>query len=354
MVVTERPNEAMHRTTATDAFRHSFALFVLVSDRSRGKGRSLHFLHFMLSLWSRCRTETLDLTGLSVAMARTHSAPASQHGRSAASDTMQIWRAAIALTIAATLLPACATRPQEPLRTEGTPARLRRPAAVYMLGFFNNENAQRFEPSPIDYSPMVDFAQFYSSLGGRLAEAGLELIPLDQLDLERVPDESSVQQIHRSLYKTLVVLRAFLLGLPGPADFDGAPMPGLVSFKQEPPDWAKRGGAYAVIGLETTVGHTGSGHVLRSGLAVLRLQPDGTYVDVVFSIYDFTNINADKLSILVSESIAQLHPASRAQTREEESATSHRGPPVAEHRLAADALEGRAPLKHQRSAGGAQ
>ena len=90
-------------------------------------------------------------------------------------------------------------------------------------------------------------------------------------------------------------------------------MPGLVTVETDSPEWRATGATYVVIGLETTVGETGTGHVLRSGLAVLRLRPDGAYERIAFGTYDFTNVNADKLSDLVSDLIGRLQQdASRA------------------------------------------
>jgi hypothetical protein len=217
------------------------------------------------------------------------------------------WQRAVPLIAAALLASCSSSRPSTLPRAELTGDR-GVPVVVYVMDFFNNENSQRFEPKPIDYSHMIDLRQFYSLAKGRLAEDGIRLVEIDDLRITALGElaEGDRQQIQLSLYNTLVIPRAFLLGLPQPAGFKGAPMPGLVALKSEPPDWRANGAIYVVVGLETTVGVTATGHELRSGLAVVRLQPNGEYQDIVFSTYDFTNIDAAELSVLVSDSVNRL------------------------------------------------
>ena len=83
-------------------------------------------------------------------------------------------------------------------------------------------------------------------------------------------------------------------------------MPELVTLKRDPFGWQKAGALYAVIGLETATEQIAAGYVLRSGIVVVRLEPDGEYRDMAFSRCDFTNVTAQELARLVADKVEVL------------------------------------------------
>ncbi|MBI4680632.1 MAG: hypothetical protein HY753_05350 [Nitrospirae bacterium] len=176
---------------------------------------------------------------------------------------------------------------------------------IFIFGFYNNENREKFSPAFINYTSL-DLNETKARLTVSLAKEHILFYPSPMIISELFGNNPEIKdQLRQAIDDTLPIIDEYIqTGIFNESKAIKITFPSIVDLSTRNVQWDGRFPSYLVVGLESQM-HDKPDHTLGSGIGIVRFSGTGKYTAMSIVPYDFSRIDA---SILEEKILSNILP----------------------------------------------